>query len=123
MHEHNHGSYLGNLDEAFTFISKKVLRDGVESIISNNPAEICHHMSRRLTSPQSILDAKNLAPVTGKEHYYIHAGRILVDPSKDGDGRITVVDFYGAHFIVNPKEFRDLWQHYLDEWYSKRGPW
>jgi len=121
VHEHNHGSYLGNLDEAFTWISRQVIQQGVMSVVSYNPAEICHHLERRLVSPQSILDAKNLAPVTGREHTYIHSGGILVHATKDG--RIAVVDLYGARFVADTTEFQRIWQKYLDLWWcSKRGP-
>jgi len=85
-------SYLGDLDEAFTSISKKVLQEGIESILSNNPTEICHHIERRLTAPERILDSTNLAPVTGKKHSYIHSGRILLVPNDKG--KIAVVDFW-----------------------------
>jgi hypothetical protein len=111
-------SYLSELDEAFTWISKKVLKEEIESIISNNQAEICHHMERRLSEPQKILDAENLAPVTGKEHNLIHAGIILVRPTENG--KISVVDLYGAHFLSNPKHFRELWNYWKDKW-QERG--
>lgn len=116
---HSHGSYLGNLDEAFTWISKKVLQDGVMSVVSYQPAEIFHHLERRLTNPTAILDPYKLAPVTAREHDMVHAGRIHIDSTPTR--KLSVVDFYGAKFLSDPAEFRELWQHYLDEWYAKGG--
>jgi hypothetical protein len=114
MHPHNPGSYLGDLGEAFTWISKRVLREGIESIISNNPAEILHHMERRLSAPERILDATNLAPVTGREHNLIHTGKILLGSTPEG--KIAIVDFWGAHFMANPLHFRELWNYWLWKW-------
>lgn len=120
MQEHSHGSYLGNLDEAFTWISKKVLQQGVMSVVSYNQAEICHHLERRLTNPTAILDPFKLAPVTGKEHDMVHSGAIQIASAPDG--KLSVVDSNGAHFRVDAKEFRDLWQHYLDLWWANKRP-
>lgn len=121
MTEHKHGSYLGNLDEAFTWISKRVLQEGVMSVVSYQPAEICHHLERRLTNPTAILNSFGLAPITAREHVMVHDGTIRIE--KTGDGKLSIVDALGARFISDPKEFRKLWQHYLDEWYANKGPW
>lgn len=120
MQEHRHGSYLGNLDEAFTWISKKVLQAGVMSVVSYNPAEICHHLERRLTNPTAILDPKKLAPVTGREHDMVHAGTIKIDSAPDG--KLSVVDMNGAKFLSDTKEFCKLWQHYLNLWWANKRP-
>lgn len=130
MHPHNPGSYLGNLDEAFTWISKKVLQEGVMSVVSYNPAEICHHLERRLTNPTAILDSHKIAPITAREHTTVHDGTRTIQISEASNGNLYIVDLLGARFQANPERFRELWQYYLDRWYanyldhdvSKRGP-
>jgi len=123
MHPHNHGSYLGDLDEAFTWISKKVIQEGVMSVVSYQTAEICHHLERRLTNPTAILNPKKIAPITGREHTIVHNGTNTIQIAEASNGKLAVVDMNGARFQVDTTEFQKCWQHYLDEWYSKRGPW
>ena len=112
-------SELGNLDEAFTWISKKVLQRGVMSIASYNPAEIFHHMERRLTNPTEILAAENLVPLTAFEHTMVHAGKITIKPL--GYGTFAIVDINGAHFLTDTMPFMKLWNNYLKEWIEKEG--
>lgn len=108
---------LGDIDEAFTWISKKVLQKGVMSIVSYNPAEIFHHVKRRLTNPTEILAAENLVPLTAFEHTMVHDGKIVV--VNTGFGRFAVTDMNGAHFLANTMEFMKLWNYYVKEWIEK----
>jgi len=120
MNPHNHGSYLGNLDEAFTWISRQVIQQGVMSVVSYNPAEICHHLERRLTNPTAILDSHKIAPITGREHTIVHDGTGTIQITEATNGNLYIVDSLGAKFQANPERFRELWQYYLDRWYSKQ---
>lgn len=110
---------LGNLDEAFTWISKRVILSDIQSIASYNQAEILHHVQRRLTNPQEILAAENLVPLTAFEHTMVHAGKILIVCV--GFGRFAVTDMNGAHFIANTTAFMKVFNNYLSEWIAKEG--
>lgn len=112
-------SFLGNADEAFTWISKRVIQKDILSIVSYNSAEILHHMERRLSNPSEILAAENLVPLTAFEHTMVHAGKILI--VKVGFGRFAVTDMNGAHFIANTMAFMKVWNNYLSEWIAKEG--
>lgn len=111
-------SQLSNLDEAFTWISKRIIQKDIMSIVSYNPAEIIHHVKRRLSNPTEILDATNLVPLTAFEHTMVHDGKIII--TNVGLGRFAVTDMNGAHFIANTEEFMAKWNYLLNEW-SERG--
>ena len=90
--------------------------EGILSVVSYQPAEICHHLERRLTNPTAILNPFKLAPITGREHGAVHSGKLLL--SSTTERKINVVDTNGARFISDTTEFCKLWQHYLDLWWQ-----
>jgi hypothetical protein len=112
-------SYLGNLDEAFTWIAGKVIVSGVTSAVSNNPAEIIHHLERRLANPEAILLAENLVPLTAYEHILVHSPTPQIRLVRK-NGFLYVYDQHGAKFRANLKEFYLTWNRYLEEWKHRR---
>jgi hypothetical protein len=103
-------SYLGDLDARFSSVSEHVIKHGVQSALSNNPAEIIHHTERRLTHPESILDEDKLIPITGLEHALIHDGKIQIIKTADG---FRCIDANGARFKLKLAKFKEIWREEL----------
>jgi hypothetical protein len=111
-------SYLSELDEAFTWISKKVLQEGVLSIVSYQPAQIVHHLERRLTNPSAMLDSYKLVPLTAREHDLVHSGRILL--LRGETGSLSVRDELGARFVARLNDFYEAWQRHYNSWITRK---
>lgn len=110
---------LGEAGEVFTKVSKQVLAEGVSSALSMHDAEIIHHLERRLTNPNKILDAENLVPLTGYEHDMVHKGVITLQ--KTG-GYISAIDGNGAKWRLDLKKFVLIWNSALTAELKKSPP-
>jgi hypothetical protein len=106
-------SELGDADALFSAVAEKVLIDGVISAMSDRPAEIIHHIYRRLNNPDRILDAENLVPLTAAEHGALHNGAIDIYES---NGVVFCVDKRWnreVRFRLYLEDFRKMWRKYL----------
>lgn len=96
-------------DKIFTKISKKVLDGETRSALSDRPAEIIHHMERRLTRPDLILEASNLIPLSAEEHDAVHRGEIILE---EKDGVVFCTDKRWKREVrlrLYLSDFRDKW--------------
>lgn len=98
-------------EELFTAISKEMIKSGtVRSALSDTPAEIFHHIERRLTNPLRVLDPTNLVPLTTAEHSAVHANQIVLT---EKDGVVFCTDYrWGrvVHFRLYLDDFRKAWE-------------
>lgn len=79
------------------------------SALSDTPAEIFHHIERRLTNPLRILDGTNLVPLTTEEHTAVHNNQIILE---EKDGVIFCTDYrWGrvVRFRIYLNDFRRIW--------------
>lgn len=102
-------------EERFSEVSKRLVIAGdIRSALSDNPAEIFHHIYRRLNNPDRILDPYNLVPLTATEHGDLHNNRIEIVES---GGVVFCLDRRWdrvVQFRLYLDDFRRAWQKALE---------